>query len=230
MLPRMAAFDIATFKDECSWYKGKSTKKLLDGYEIFPGDPWAEENVLIEKFLKETWAELRKWGPMIDALPREKQIRFIQAMLVHLAMMGTGARCSPAEVKAMKGGSSMNYDLKLSHFIRDYSKEWLKGDVPFTEADLCAYLRLLTYLNYNATSAATHPTDVINRYNCYPFKQLFNKHVAGFAKKNKNPASLLKALKDFRGSLVWHASKRDSQEQKLAKDLLDKVDAILRPR
>jgi hypothetical protein len=38
---------------------------------------------------------------------------------------------------------------------------------------------------------------------------------------------LLRALKDFRGSLVWHDKKRDSQEKKLAKDLLDKVDAIV---
>jgi hypothetical protein len=225
----MSAFDIADFKDECAWYKGKSTKKLLDGYKIFAGDPWAEENALIEKFLKKDFYELRDWAPTaIDPLAQDKKIRLIQAMLVHLAMMGTGERCTPAEVKAMKGESSMNYDLKLSHFIRDFSKEWLKGDVPFTEADLCACLRVLTYLNYNATDKAPYPTDVMYRHNLYPFKQLF-KHVTGFAKKNRNPAALVSALKDFRGSLVWHA-KRDSQEQKLAKDLLEKVDAILRPR
>lgn len=225
----MGGFDIATFKDECAWYKGKSTKKLLDGYEIHPGDPFAEENVLIEKFLKETWAELKVWRPVIDGLAPEKQIRFVQALFVHLAMMGTGARCTPAEVNAMKGESTMNYDLKLSHFIRDYSKEWLKGDVPFTETDLCTYLRLLTYLNYNATDAAAFPTDVVQRHNCYPFKQLF-RHVERFVKKNGPTKPLVLALRDFRGSLVWHADKRDSQEQKLAKDLLDKVDAILRPR
>jgi len=225
----MGTFDIASFKDECAWYKGKSPKKLLDGYAIHPGDPWAEENALIETFLKETWADLKKWGPTIDALPAEKRIRFVQAMLVHLTMMGTGARCTRDEVEAMKGESTMNYDLKLSHFIRDYSKTWLKGDVPFTETDLCAYLRLLTYLNYNATDAATFPTDVIQRHNQYPFKQLF-KHVERFAKKNRDKDALIKALRDFRGSLVWHADTRSSEEQKLAKDLLGKVDAILRPR
>jgi hypothetical protein len=104
----MGTFDIASFKDECAWYQGKSTKKLLDGYAIHPGDPWAEENALIETFLKETWADLKKWGPMLDALGPAKQIRFVQAMLVHLAMMGAGARCTPDEVKAMKGESTMN--------------------------------------------------------------------------------------------------------------------------
>jgi len=225
----MGGFDIAKFKDECSWYKGKSTKKLLDGYRIFPGDPFAEENVLIEKFLKDTWAEVKQWGPTLDALAPEKQIRFVQALFVHLAMMGTGEHCTPAEVKAMKGESSMNYDLKLSHFIRDYSKEWLKKDVPFTEADLCTYLRLLTYLNYNVGPSAPYPTDVMYRYNLYPFKQLF-KHIERFVKKNGSTKPLVLALRDFRGSLVWHADERDSQEQKLAKDLLGKVDAILRPR
>ena len=226
----MGAFDIASFKAECDWYKGKSTKKLLDGYQIFPADPWAEENALIKTFLEKDFYELREWQPKaIDTLAQDKKIRLIQAMLVHLAMMGTGARCTPAEVKAMKGESTMNCDLKLSHFIRDYSKAWLKGDVPFTEADLAAYLRLLTYLNYNATDTAPFPTDVIQRHNCYPFKQLF-KHIERFVKKNRNPGALVLALRDFRGSLVWHAKERSSEEQKLAKDLLGKVDAILRPR
>jgi hypothetical protein len=223
-------FDIASFKDECAWYKGKSTKKLLDGYRIFPGDPWEEENALITTFLEKDFYALREWHPKaIETLAPEKKIRLIQAMFVHLAMMGAGERCTPAEVKSMKGESSMNYDLKLSHFIRDNSKVWLKGDVPFTEADLAAYLRLLTYLNYNATDAATFSTDVIQRHNCYPFKQLF-KHIERFVKKNKNPMQLVLALRDFRGSLVWHAKNRDSEEQKLAKDLLEKVDVILRPR
>jgi hypothetical protein len=230
MLARMSAFDIADFTKECSWYKGKSTKKLLDGYRIFPRDPWAAENGLIETFLKKDFYKLREWQPTaIETLAPEKKIRLIQAMLVHLAMMGTGERCTPAEVKAMKGETSMNYDLKLSHFIRDFSKEWLKGDVPFTEADLAACLRVLTYLNYNATDTAPYPTDVIQRHNLYPFKQLF-KHVTNFAKKNRDTPVLILALRDFRGSLVWHAKKRTSEEQKLAKDLLDKVDAILRPR
>lgn len=174
MLARMGAFDIASFKNECGWYKGKSTKKLLDGYQIFPGDPWAEENELIEKLLKDTWAELKKWGPMIDALAPEKQIRFVQALFVHLAMMGTGARCTPAEVKAMKGESTI---------LEGVAQE----------------------------GRAVHG---VERY----------------VKKNGATKPLVLALRDFRGSLVWHADERDSQEQKLAKDLLGKVDAILRPR
>jgi hypothetical protein len=226
----MGAFDIADFKTECSWYKGKSSKKLLDGYKIFPGDPWAEENALIEIILKKDFYELRDWRPKtIDVLAPEKKIRLIQALFVHLAMMGAGEHCTPAEVKALKGESSMNYDLVLSHFIRDNSKVWLKGDMPFTEADLAAHLRVLTYLNYNATDKAAFATDVVQRHNQYPFKQLF-KHIERFAKKNRDKDALVKALRDFRGSLVWHANERTSEEQKLAKDLLAKVDAILRPR
>src|SRR5262249_54973016 len=87
VLARMGAFDIANFKDECAWYKGKSTKKLLDGYKIHPGDPWAEENALIEKYLQKDFYKLREWTPTaIDTLPQQKKIRLIQAMLVHLAM------------------------------------------------------------------------------------------------------------------------------------------------
>jgi hypothetical protein len=222
-------FDIATFKKECTWYAGTSKKKLLDGYRIFPNDPYAEENVLIEKFLKETWADLRKWRPIIDGLGPPKQIRFVKALFVHLAMMGAGERCTPAEVKSMKGESSMNYDLKLSHLIRDYSKEWMKGDIPFTEQDLADYLRLLTYLNFNATDKASFPTDVVQRHNLFPFKQLW-KHVAGFVKKNRDAPVLLKSLRGFRASLKWHADKRDSQEQALARDLIAKTDALLRPK
>jgi hypothetical protein len=222
------AFDIANFKAECTWYKGKSTKKLLDGYQIFPGDPYAEENVLIEKFLKDTWGG-KKWFPVVDALEPQKQIRLVKAFFVHLAMMGAGERCTPAEVKAMKGESSMNYDLVLSHFIRDYSKEWLKRDVPFTEDDFSAYLRLLTYLNYNGNDSAPHMTDIVQRHNLYPFKQFF-KHITRFAKKNRDKPKLLLALRDFRGSLPWHAKKRDSEEKALAEDLIEKTEALLKAR
>jgi hypothetical protein len=222
-------FDIASFKKECTWYAGKSTKKLLDGYRIFPNDPHAEENALIEKMLNETWNDMRKWQPMIDALPQEKRIRFVKALFVHLAMMGAGEHCTPAEVKALNGESSMNYDLKLSHFIRDYSKEWMKGEIPFTETDLADYVRLLTYLNFNATDTATFSTDIIQRHNQFPFKQFF-KHVARYVKKNREAPVLTRSLRDFRASLKWHADKRDSQEQALARDLIDKTDAVLRPK
>jgi hypothetical protein len=144
--------------------------------------------------------------------------------------MGAGEVCTPAEVKAKKGESSMNYDLKLSHFIRDYSKEWFKRDIPFTEADLSEYLRLLTYLNYNADWAAGRsPTDIMYRYNLFPFKQFF-KHITRFAKANRDKPNLLKALRDFRGSLKWHAEKRDSQEKALAEDLIAKTDLLLKSR
>lgn len=219
-------FDMATFRKECTWYTGKTTKKLLDGYEIHAGDPYAEENERIEAFLNETWADMKKWRPIIDALAPEKQIRFIQAMFVHLAMMGTGARCTEAEVKALKGESSMNYDLKLSHFIRDYSKEWLKGNVPFTQEDLLEYLRLLTYLNYNAGDRVPYSTDIMYRYNLFPFKQFF-KHLVKFAKKNPKSPVFVRALRDFRGSLGWHA-KRTSQEQALANDLIAKTEDLLK--
>jgi hypothetical protein len=213
-------------KPECPWYQGKSTKRLLDGYRIFPGDPYADENALIEKLLKDTWANVKTFGPTIDALAPDKQIRFVRALMIHLAMMGAGEALTRDEVKAMKGEWSMNYDLKLSHFIRDYSKDWLKRDIPFTEDDLCAQLRLLTFLNYNAQGGAAHPTDVMQRHNLYPFKQLF-KHITKLAKKNRNKPGLVRALRDFRGSLKWHAEKRDSQEQALARDLIAKTDDVL---
>jgi hypothetical protein len=223
------AFEIANFKAECTWYQGKSKKKLLDGYRIFPDDPYADENVIIEKFLKDTWAELKKWAPIVDALGPQKQIRFVKALFVHLAMMGAGECCTAAEVKAMKGESSMNYDLHLSHFIRDYSKQWLKQDIPFTEDDLCAYVRLMTYLNYNVGDSVTHPTDIMYRYNLFPFKQFF-KHITKFAKKNRDKPNLLQALRDFRGSLTSHAKERDIEKKALAEDLLAKTDALLRAR
>jgi hypothetical protein len=144
-------------------------------------------------------------------------------------MMGAGEVCTAAEVKAMKGETSMNYDLKLSHLIRDYSKEWMKGDIPFTEDDLTEYLRLLTYLNYNVGDSVPRQTDVMQRHNLFPFKQLF-KHITKFAKKTRDKPRLLLALRDFRGSLKWHAEKRDSEEQALAKDLIAKTDLLLKLR
>ena len=73
----------------------------------------------------------------------------------------------------------------------------------------------MTYLNYNVGDSAAHQTDIMYRHNLFPFKQFF-KHVTKFAKKNRDKAGLVRALHAFRGSLKWHAEKRDSKEKELA--------------
>jgi hypothetical protein len=220
-MPTKNTFQAQTFLAECSWYKGSEKKRLFDGYRIFPSDPYAAQNVLIDKLHRDQFE-------VSDAqqLPPAEQIRLVEAALVHLVMMGAGEGLSRAELEKVKGAESIrHYNYVLSHFIRDFGKEWFKGEIPFTEADLKEHLRLLTFLNFEGQNEYSK-CDVVHRHNQYPFRGLVTQ-VNRFLKKNKTHA-LDQALKDLQASLQWHAKERESAEAKLAGDMIKKLDAALK--
>ncbi len=216
------SFDIQEFKKECTWYRGKGTKRLFDGYRILPNDPYEGESLVIEKLLKDQFT-VEDALKLLDAT----RMRLVRAAFVHLLLMEAGESFSREELKQIPGAEDIrHYDLVLSHFIRDLSKEWLKQEVDFTEGDLCDHLRFLTYANFNSQgNSRVSGIDTIHRYNQYPHKLLM-RHVARFAKKNKNH-SLAQPLRDYQSSLRWHAKTREKKEKALAQDLIKKVDALL---